>query len=62
MIERAANVDGFEAEAKKAHGELLVNQGRYAEGLVYLRRAQELKPRDYLQEYIDKVERIAQNR
>jgi len=62
LYERAANVEGFEAEAKMRHGELLVDQGRYAEGLVLLRKSQELRPRDFLVDYIDKVERIAQNR
>lgn len=62
LYERAAGIEGFEAEAKMRHGELLVGKARYQEALALLRRSQELKPRDYLQEFIDKVERVAQNR
>ncbi|MEM7310364.1 MAG: tetratricopeptide repeat protein [Planctomycetota bacterium] len=54
--ERAAAIDDFEAEAKMRHGELLVNLGRYAEALPLLRRTQDLKPREFLANYIDQVE------
>ena len=61
-FERAANVEGFEADAKIRHGQLLVGQGRYQEALPLLRRAQQLAPRDNVQEYIEQVERFAQSR
>jgi tetratricopeptide (TPR) repeat protein len=61
-FERAANIDGFEADAKIRHGQLLVGQGRYQEALPLLRRAQQLAPRDNVQEYIEQVERFAQSR
>lgn len=59
QFERAANIEGFEAEAKMRHGQMLVRQGKYKEGLPLLRRAQELKPRDDLQKYVDQVARVA---
>ncbi|MBU0753771.1 MAG: TonB family protein [Planctomycetes bacterium] len=61
-FERAANLEAFEADAKVRHAQLLVGQGRYQEALPLLRRAQTLKPRDHVQEYIDQVERVAQSR
>jgi len=60
--ERAASLEAFEADAKVRHAQLLVGQGRYAEALPLLRRAQTLKPRDNIQEYLEQVERVAQAR
>ncbi len=59
--ERAAGIEGFEAEAKLRHGQLLVGQGKYAEALPLLRRAQQIEPRDEVQRFLDEVERIAKN-
>jgi len=61
-FERAASIEAFEPDAKVRHAQLLVGQGRYAEALPLLRRAQTLKPRDNVQEYLEQVERVAQNR
>ena len=60
--ERAASLEDFEAEAKVRHAQLLVGQSRYQEALPLLRRAQNLNPRDSVQEYLDQVERLAQVR
>ena len=60
--ERAAGVEAFEAVARIYHGQLLVNQGRFAEALPLLRRAQELKPREDIARYIEQVERNARAR
>ncbi len=60
--ERAENIEGVEADAKVRHAQLLVGQGKYAEALPLLRRAQELKPRDNIQQYLEQVERAAQSR
>jgi tetratricopeptide (TPR) repeat protein len=60
--ERAASLEAFEADAKVRHAQLLVGQSRYDEALPLLRRAQMLKPRDNIQEYLEQVERVAQNR
>ncbi|HVS10052.1 MAG TPA: tetratricopeptide repeat protein [Planctomycetota bacterium] len=60
--ERAASLEAFEADAKVRHAQLLVGQARYAEALPLLRRAQTLKPRDNIQDYLEQVERVAQAR
>jgi len=60
--ERAAHIEKYEAQAKLAHGQLLVNQAKYNDALPLLRRAYELKPRADIQEYIKQVERIAKTR
>lgn len=60
--ERAASLEKFEAEAKIRHAQLLVKQGHYEEALPLLRRAQQLKPRDNVQEYLEQVERAAKGR
>ena len=56
--QRAANIDAYEADAKVRHAQLLVNNGRYSEALPLLRRAQALKPRDNVGDYLAQVERI----
>lgn len=60
--ERAESLEKFEADAKIRHAQLLVGQGKYTEALPLLRRAQELKPRDDIQKYLDQIERIAKSR
>jgi tetratricopeptide (TPR) repeat protein len=60
--ERAASVEEFEAKAKVRHAQLLVKHGRYEEALPLLHRAQQLKPRDNLQDYLEQVERAAKSR
>lgn len=62
QYERAAGVTAFEADAKVRHAQLLVGQGRYAEALPLLRRAQQVKPRDNIQQFLDQVERVAQGK
>ncbi len=60
--ERAARVEGHEAEAKLRHGQLLVKESEYKKALPLLRRSHELKPREDLKEYIEQVERLADSR
>jgi len=60
--ERAGNLEKYEADAKIRHAQLLVGQGKYAEALPLLRRAQDLKPRDDVQKYLEQVERVAKTR
>ncbi|MFN9334497.1 MAG: tetratricopeptide repeat protein, partial [Planctomycetota bacterium] len=62
QYERAAGVPAFEADAKLRHAQLLVGQARYAEALPLLRRAQQVKPRDNVQQFLDQVERVAQGK
>ncbi len=57
--ERAAAIEKYEADAKVRHAQLLVKNGKYSEALPLLRRAQIIKPRDNIQEYLDQVERVA---
>jgi tetratricopeptide (TPR) repeat protein len=57
--ERAAQIPAFEADAKTRHAQLLVGQSRLEEAIPLLRRAQELKPRESVGEYMVKVERMA---
>lgn len=58
-FERAAAIEKFEADARIRHAQLLVRNGKYAEALPLLRRAQLLNPRDNIQEYLEQVERVA---
>jgi len=60
--ERAAGLEAFEADAKVRHAQLLVGQGKYAEALPLLRRAQKLKPRENIQAFLEQVERVARAR
>lgn len=57
--ERAAAIETFEADAKIRHAQLLVSQGKYAEALPLLRRAQNINPRENIQHYLEQVERVA---
>jgi tetratricopeptide (TPR) repeat protein len=59
--ERAAAIEKYEADAKVRHAQLLVKNGKYAEALPHLKRAQVVKPRDNVQEYLEQVERVAKN-
>ncbi|MBC8206782.1 MAG: tetratricopeptide repeat protein [Kiritimatiellales bacterium] len=60
--ERAESLEKYEADAKVRHAQLLVSQSKYTEALPLLRRAQEIKPRDDIQKYLDQVERVAKSR
>ena len=62
MCERAAGIEKFEADAKLRHGQILVKGGKYQEALPLLKRAQELKPREDVQRYVEQVERAARAR
>lgn len=57
-----ASLEAFEADAKVRHAQLLVKNGNYAEALPLLRRAQQIKPRDNIQAYLEQVERVAKGR
>lgn len=62
FFERASKLEKFEADAKVRHAQLLVSKGRYMEALPLLRSAQQLKPRENIQSYLEQVERIAKSR
>ena len=59
--ERAEKIDKFEPDALVRHAQVLVKQSKYADALKLLRRAQTLKPRDNIQEYLEQVERVFKN-
>lgn len=61
-FERAASMEKYEADAKVRHAQLLVGQGKYAEALPLLRRAQLIQPRENIQKYLEQVERFAKTR
>jgi tetratricopeptide (TPR) repeat protein len=62
LYERAAKLEKFEADAKVRHAQLLVGQGKYADALPLLRSAQQVKPRENIQQYLEQVERVARSR
>lgn len=61
-FERASGIEKFEPDALVRHAQLLVKTGKYDEALKLLRRAQKLKPRDNIQEYLEQVEKVAKSR
>jgi len=62
MYERAAKIEKFEADAKVRHAQLLVGQGKYADALPLLRSAQQVRPRENIQQYMEQVERASRQR
>jgi tetratricopeptide (TPR) repeat protein len=60
--ERAEGLAAFEVNARLRHAQTLVGMGRYADALPYLRRVQELKPREDVARYLEQVERLAKGR
>ncbi len=57
--ERAAGIESYEADAKVRHAQLLIGQGKYRDALPLLERAQAVKPRDNVAQYLEQVERLA---
>lgn len=62
MYERAQKLEKFEADAKVRHAQLLVGEGKYADALPLLRSAQQIRPRENIQQYLDQVERASRQR
>lgn len=60
--ERAAGLPAFEADAKVRHAQLLAGKGDYAGALPLLKRAQAVKPRENIQQFLEQVERAAQGK
>lgn len=60
--ERAAGLEAYEAAARLRHAQILVGQGKLADALPLLRRAQELKPQDDVARYLEQVERLVRTR
>ncbi|HNT35525.1 MAG TPA: tetratricopeptide repeat protein [bacterium] len=61
-FERASSIEAYEADAKVRHAQLLVGQGKYEQALPLLRRAQQIKPRESIQQYLEQVERVSRTR
>jgi len=59
--ERAASLPEYEADAKVRQAQVLVSQGRFEEALPLLRSAQQIEPRENVQEYLQQVERVARS-
>ena len=58
-FERAQRLEKYEADACVRHAQLLVKDGKYNDALPLLRRAQQVKPRENVEEYLEQVQRIA---
>ncbi len=62
LFERAARSPGHEAEAYLRHGTFLVREGRLERAAELLRRSQELRPREAVQRYLERVEEVLAER
>jgi len=60
--ERAAGIEEHEADAKVRYAQLLVEDGKYTEAVPLLKRAQQIKPRENIREYLEQVESAAKIR
>ena len=58
-FERAMAIDASEADANLELGKLLSAQGKYAEALLKLRRAQQINPREPVQRFLEQIEKRA---
>jgi len=60
LFKKAENVQEYAAAAYLEHAKILVSpQGKYKEAVRLLRRAQELEYKEYVQDYLERVERVA---
>ncbi len=62
LYEEAASLENFEADAKIKSARLLARLQRYEEAIPLLKRAQELKPQDYVADFLEKLEEHVRNR
>lgn len=62
LFERAARAPGHEAEALRRHAEFLVQRGRLEPAAELLRRAQQIEPREYAAQYLERIENVLQQR
>ncbi len=61
-FERAAAIEEYEPDALVSHAKVLAREGKYTEALPLLRRAQQLKPRNAVQDFLEDIERVAKSR
>lgn len=55
----AASLENFKVDAWVKHAQLLVQVKKYNEAIELLKRAQQLKPREHIQRFLEKVEVVA---
>jgi tetratricopeptide (TPR) repeat protein len=61
-FEQAEKIEAFERQALIAHAQALVSNSDYKASLALLRRALYMKPDNYIQDYLERVERAARNK
>jgi predicted negative regulator of RcsB-dependent stress response len=59
LLERAASIDEFVAQAQRRRGEILALRGDYNGALDALKNAQDIEPHRSLEQYIESIERLA---
>ena len=60
LLERAANISGFEYKALVARAQILVQQRKYAEAASFLRDALEIRRESRIETFLAQVEAAAQ--
>jgi len=55
----ASKIEGFEADAFVKQAQLMAQSSKYVEAVELLRKAQKIKPRDNVQNYLEAIERVA---
>lgn len=59
MLETAASIENFEAEAKLQHGRLLVQQKRFSEAVPLLKASLQINDKESVRNYLESVEKAA---
>jgi len=62
LLERAASIDEFAAQAQRSRGEILALRGDYVAALDALKNAQDIEPNGALEKYIESIERLSRIR
>lgn len=57
--QQAAAIEGHEVDAKLAHAQALVRDRRYSEAIPLIKEVLEIEPRDYIQRFLENVEKSA---
>ena len=55
----ASRIEGFQADAQVKMGQVRVQQRKYNEAIELIRKAQELRPRDNVERFLESIERVA---
>ena len=59
LLERAASIDEFAAQAQRRRGEILALRGDYDGALDALKNAQDIEPHRSLEQYIESIQRMS---